>query len=190
MNTFRGHPGHELRLNGAPIGASCRSLARRRDEPPHRRSSRDLRKRRAKKADRLAEPLKEKGELILVVDDEAVILRLVKMILQGVKYRVLCASDGAEAIKIFTQHISIIKAVVTDINMPCMDGIALIRAIAHMNADVTFVAITGGEESARMSDLKSLGVENFLMKPFNIDKLLKTLLGALTSRPCDPVELR
>jgi CheY-like chemotaxis protein len=164
---------------------SRRPFTGRHPKPRYRGSSGDvgIERPRAKKAERLPEPLREKGELILVVDDEAVILRIIKMILESANYRVLCASDGAKAIEIFTQHMSAIKAVVTDINMPSIDGVTLIRAMSQMKSGITFVATTGGEESVKILELKNLGVESFLLKPFNIDELLKTLRGVLEGRP-------
>jgi CheY-like chemotaxis protein len=170
------------------VGVSRRPVAERYPKPPYRRSSRDVvvKRPRAKKAGRLAKSLQEKRELILVVDDEAVIRQVMKMILEGVNYRVVCADDGREAMAIFAQQMGAIEAVITDVNMPSMDGVALIRAIARMKPDITFIAVTGGDESARISELESLGVKNFLMKPYNIDKLLNILgdaLGGPIERP-------
>ena len=170
---------------------SRRPFARRHPKPPYRRSSRDVdvERPRVKKAERLAEPLKEKGELILLVDDEAVILWIMKMILESANYRVVCANDGRKAMAIFAQQMSAVAAVITDVNMPSMDGVALIRAIARMKPDITFVAVTGGDESPRIPELESLGVRNFLMKPFQIDNLRKQLRDALDGRTSDLVEL-
>ena len=117
------------------------------------------------------------------------ILRIVTSIFESANYRVVCADNGREGITIFAQAMSVIQAVTTDINMPSMDGVALIRAIARMKPHLTFLAVTGEEESARISELESLGVKNFLMKPFNVDNLLKRLRDALEGRPSDLVAL-
>jgi DNA-binding NtrC family response regulator len=133
--------------------------------------------------------LKGKGGLILMVDDEAVILQVMKMILESANYRVVCADNGRKAMAIFAQQMSAIEAVITDLNMPSMDGIALIRAIAKMKPNTTFMTVTGRDEPAQILELKSLGVGNFLVKPYNMDELLKTLRDALEGRPSDLVEL-
>jgi PAS domain S-box-containing protein len=126
------------------------------------------------------ESLKGNGELILVVDDEASILRITQMILEKQNYRVVCASDGPGALSIFAQQADAIKVVLTDIMLPYMDGVALIRAMKQMKPEVAFIAATGQGEHARDSELQSLGVTNLLSKPYDTQKLLETLQSALT----------
>src|SRR6266852_3074902 len=73
-----------------------------------------------------AESLKGNGELILVVDDEPSILRVTAMVLDKQNYRVLCATNGSEALAVFALQMDSVKAVLTDIMLPSMDGIALV----------------------------------------------------------------
>ena len=74
-------------------------------------------------------PAKGNGELVLVVDDEENILRATKAVLEKHNYRVVSASDGAEAVALFAQQMEAIKVVLTDISMPHMDGVATVRAL-------------------------------------------------------------
>jgi PAS domain S-box-containing protein len=134
------------------------------------------------------ESLKGNGELILVVDDEAGILRITKMILEKHNYRFLPANDGTEALAAFAQQMGSISVVLTDIMMPYVDGVALIRAMKKMKPEMLFIASTGQGADTRVAELESLGVGNFLTKPYDTAKLLKTLRDALSVRS-DPVAL-
>jgi CheY-like chemotaxis protein len=127
-------------------------------------------------------PIQGNGELILVVDDEPNILGVTKMILEKNKYGVLSASDGPEALAIFAQQMKSISLVLTDISMPYMDGVALVRSLKKMRADLSIVASSGKGEQAGVAELQSLGVKNFLTKPYNTERLLATLDDTLHGR--------
>jgi len=122
------------------------------------------------------------GQLILVVDDEPNILGVTKMILEKHRYDVVSASDGPEALAIFAQRMQAISLVLTDLSMPYMDGIALVRSLKKMRPDLSIVASTGQGEQAGVVELQSLGVKNFLTKPYNTERLLATLDDTLHGR--------
>jgi CheY-like chemotaxis protein len=123
--------------------------------------------------------LKGNGELILLVDDEAAILRVTAMVLDKQNYRVLCATNGSEALAVFAQQMDSIQAVLTDINLPVLDGAGLIRAIKEIKPNVAFIASTGQGDDLRLRELRDLGVTNLLTKPYDVPKLLKTVHDAL-----------
>jgi PAS domain S-box-containing protein len=123
------------------------------------------------------------GETILVVDDETGILQVTKSILEANGYQVMTARNGAQAIGQFAQPNQPIKAMVTDIMMPHMDGLALTRSLRKLQPDLPIVASTGlmnppGDED-RAGQLRELGVRHFLHKPFQAEDLLTTLQKAL-----------
>ncbi len=136
----------------------------------------------------LGELLKGKGELILLVDDEPSILRVTAMILDTKNYRVLCATDGPEALALFAQQTDSVTAVLTDIMLPFIDGVGLIRPIKKLKPDMAFIAATGYGDESRHPELRELGVKNFLVKPYDMETLLKTLRDALEVKPSDPSE--
>ncbi len=72
------------------------------------------------------------GELVLVVDDEENILQVTTATLEKYGYKTLTASDGTEAIAVYTQNEKI-DLVITDMSMPYMDGAATIRALRKIN---------------------------------------------------------
>ena len=73
------------------------------------------------------------GETVLVVDDEASILTITSQTLQAFGYRVLTATDGADAVATYAQHRDEIAVVLTDMMMPVMDGTATIYALRRIN---------------------------------------------------------
>jgi PAS domain S-box-containing protein len=132
-----------------------------------------------------SELLKGKGELVLVVDDEVNILQVTKLVLESNGYRVLTANDGPEALALIAQQRDAINLVLTDISMPFMDGVMLIRTIKKMKLDTSIVASTGHGEQGRLAELQSLDVNYFLTKPYNTEKLLLGIRNALDERETD-----
>ena len=126
------------------------------------------------------ESLKGNGQLILVVDDEPNVLSLTRIVLEKHNYRVLTANDGPGALAVFAQQMASVNVLLTDIMMPYMDGIALIRALQQMKPGLTYIASTGQGEDTRHAELQSLGVKNVLSKPYDTQKLLECLHEALT----------
>ena len=124
-------------------------------------------------------PIQGNGELILVVDDEPNILSITKMILEQNNYCVVSASDGPEGLAMFAQQMHSIRVVLTDIAMPHMDGVTLVRALRKMKPDVAIVASTGQGQQAKLDELQALKVNHFLIKPFNTEKLLAALRASL-----------
>jgi CheY-like chemotaxis protein len=124
-------------------------------------------------------PPRGAGEVILIVDDEPdVIAGMSKLLLQH-NYQVLTASNGEEALDVIGRREHRIDAMVTDIMMPEMDGMALIRAVRVVMPELKIIASSGlGTDMGggpRAQELKSLGVACFLHKPYGMEKLLSTL---------------
>ena len=135
-----------------------------------------------RKSEVLTGSLQGNGELILVVDDEPSILSVTKTILEKQKYQVVCAHDGPEALALFAPRMGSIKAVLSDIMLPHMDGVTLIRTIKKMKPEMVFIASTGQSEHSRDTELQTLGVRNFLTKPYDTGKLLKAVREALIEK--------
>lgn len=115
------------------------------------------------------------GELVLVVEDEAPVRELAKDALECFGYRVLTASDGAEAIALYVKNQKEVKVVVTDMAMPYMDGAATIRSLRKINSGLGIVAASGFLEPQTVEELSTLGRLVFLPKPYVIGKLLQHL---------------
>lgn len=120
------------------------------------------------------------GELLLIVDDEKTILQVARELLEGHGYQVLIAGDATEALAIFAVRKDEIRLVLTDLAMPLMDGIALIRTLRKMKPDVCLIASTGqGAMEQGVRELPGLNVRACLSKPYNKETLLTTLRDVL-----------
>ncbi len=119
------------------------------------------------------------GELIIVVDDENSIREIAKETLSTFGYRVLTANDGAEALAIFAANKDEVKAVMTDMMMPYMDGPATIRALRKLDPAVRIITTSGLKDNGRLADQALLQDLTFLAKPYTAEKLLKTIAKVL-----------
>jgi PAS domain S-box-containing protein len=126
----------------------------------------------------VALPPRGQGELILVVDDEAAVREIMRQTLEKYGYRVIAAGEGAEALALFGQHPEI-KAVITDMMMPGMDGPKLVRALRQLDARLPILGMTGLAERAGVKGLEALNLPAVLNKPFAGVDLLAALHEAL-----------
>jgi CheY-like chemotaxis protein len=119
------------------------------------------------------------GETVLVVDDEASILTITSKTLQGFGYRVLTATDGADAVATYAQHRDEIALVLTDMMMPVMDGAATIYALRRINPAVKVIAASGLIANGGVAKLSGAGLRHFLVKPYTASALLETIRATL-----------
>ena len=115
------------------------------------------------------------GEVILVVDDEPSVQQITQQTLEAFGYRVLLATDGADAVAIYARQREEIAAVLTDMMMPIMDGPATIQALRRLNLHLPIIAASGLAANSHVSQVASLGVKHFLPKPYTAETLLKIL---------------
>jgi two-component system, cell cycle sensor histidine kinase and response regulator CckA len=120
-----------------------------------------------------------KGELILVVDDEAPIREALVGTLAAHGYRAYTAEDGTDALALYFQRKGEIAVVLTDLAMGQMDGIALVRALRKIDPAVRVIVSSGHFQKENMAVLNGLGVKVFLEKPYTADKLLRALRKVL-----------
>jgi PAS domain S-box-containing protein len=116
-----------------------------------------------------------KGELILVVDDEAAICEVAKTVLESCDYQVLTANDGIDAIALYTHHQSEISAVLIDMMMPSMDGLTCIRTLQAINSQVKIIVMSGLLSSEDLANATKCGIQGFLPKPFTSEELANTI---------------
>jgi PAS domain S-box-containing protein len=119
------------------------------------------------------------GELVLLVDDEESIRRVARQTLERHGYRMIEASDGTQGLAQYTQHQSEVRLVITDVVMPFMDGLALIRALRQLNPQIKIIAMSGHQSRASASHLPPKLVQALLAKPFDAAELLRALKQAL-----------
>jgi CheY-like chemotaxis protein len=119
------------------------------------------------------------GELILVADDELAIREIIKVTLENHNYRVLAATDGAEAVAALAQHKDHVAVVIMDMAMPVMDGPAAMRALRTISPNIPMLAISGRVEYSQTLEDKPEAPVKFLAKPFTTEQLLQVLHAIL-----------
>jgi hypothetical protein len=112
------------------------------------------------------------GELILVIEDEEAIRELTKTTLETYGYRVVTAHDGEQGISRFKEYSREIRLLVTDTDMPYVDGMGAVRAIKAMRPDIPVIIASGSKYDTEM--IQRIKEEQFidLGKPFSADQLL------------------
>jgi two-component system chemotaxis response regulator CheY len=116
---------------------------------------------------------------ILAVDDSASMRQMVAFTLKGAGYQVVEATDGQDALtKAKAQKFDL---VITDVNMPTMDGISLIKELRGLT-DYKFtplLMLTTESATDKKQQGKAAGATGWIVKPFNPDQLLATVKKVL-----------
>jgi len=117
---------------------------------------------------------------VLVVDDEPQITRVLRHSLAAHHYDVRTAADGLSALDTFRDwHPDLI---ITDLQMPEMDGIEFCRAVRKLSTLPIIVLSVRGEEGIKVQALDA-GADDYVTKPFGIDELLARVRAALRRSP-------
>jgi CheY-like chemotaxis protein len=122
------------------------------------------------------------GEKILFVDDEIQICDSEAFILESAGYEVYAVSDPREADKIFRETPGGFDLVITDLNMPHIDGIDLAEKLIKLRPGTPVILTTGYRNYSRLVDSKKIektGIAAFLKKPYDKDQLVQTVFNCL-----------
>lgn len=111
----------------------------------------------------------ENARKILVVDDEGSMQKLLSRILTAHGFEVRVADNGAEALKALETWPA--ELVITDIEMPVMDGIALTRELLQAT-DVNVIMVTGKIDRYSYDQVVTLGASDYIQKPFSAEKIV------------------
>jgi hypothetical protein len=119
------------------------------------------------------------GETILIVDDELAIREVAKAVLSKSGYKVLAADDGPAALALFMQRSKKIDVVLTDLVMPVMSGLVLARTLRKMDAKAKIIVSSARDSDYSPNELKEIGVQQSLTKPYTRETLLRTIGSVL-----------
>jgi len=118
---------------------------------------------------------------VLIVDDEETLILIIETRFEDYKdqFRVLTASNGKEAIRILESKV--VDFVVTDLNMPILDGIELLAYMSAKFPTIPAIAMTAFSTPETEEKLKKMGTLRILDKPINLDMLAHTVLKGLAN---------
>ena len=108
-------------------------------------------------------------ESILIVDDDEEIMAVLEKILQSLGFSVRSVLGGKEALRILNEMT--FTFLLTDMRMPQMNGMEVIKAVSNGFPDISIIAMTGYSEGYRYIDVLNSGASDFIKKPFESDEL-------------------
>ena len=119
---------------------------------------------------------------ILIADDEASMRALVARAIGMDGHETVTAQDGAEALEILIRESGAFDLLLTDIQMPIMDGIALALSAARDFPDLTILLMTGfADQRERASNLNAIA-HDVITKPFSVADIRTAVADALASK--------
>ncbi|MCA9524726.1 MAG: sigma-54-dependent Fis family transcriptional regulator, partial [Myxococcales bacterium] len=124
--------------------------------------------------------MSEPADRILIADDESNLRKLLGALLRREGYAVQLAADGEEALEAFEQER--FSVVITDLRMPHMDGMTLLKRLLEKDADLPVIVITAhGTVDTAVEALK-IGAFDFITKPYDKDELTRVVAKAVHTR--------
>jgi two-component system response regulator AtoC len=120
----------------------------------------------------------EKQKTILAVDDEPNMLRLLEISLKQAGYKPVLARDGKEALQVVKNQT--IDLVVSDLHMPIMNGLDLLKNIRLDNEALPFIMVTAQGEIKTAVDAMKLGASDYILRPFDLETLEIAIAKALS----------
>jgi len=112
---------------------------------------------------------------VLIVDDSPMVRDIIGTAVKVLGYGLIYAEDGMQALEMLP-HASI-DVVITDLNMPKIDGVELIRQIKDnpLFSHIKFVAISSVEDLNIFKTYREVGVDAYIIKPFSSKKIIRVL---------------
>lgn len=104
---------------------------------------------------------------VLIVDDEEIIRRTAKAILESLGYQAITASDGREGLEILKSRGDEIDLILLDMIMPVMGGRETFKQMRHFKPDLKILVSSGFSQDTTLSEMKTIGLNGFIRKPYN-----------------------
>ena len=122
--------------------------------------------------------MSETMKRVLAVDDEPSMLRLLEISLRQAGYQPITAKDGREALDIIRKQA--VDCVVSDLHMPRMDGLQLLKEIRRENAELPVIIVTAQGEIKTAIEAMKHGASDYILRPFDLEVLEVAIKRALS----------
>ncbi len=116
---------------------------------------------------------------VLYCEDEEYLRDITKGILESFTKKQFICKDGAEGLEVFKKNQQVIDLIITDVNMPNMNGLEMAKEIKKINPNMPIVVATAFSNSEYLLEAINLGVDKYVLKPINIKKLLDIMAKSL-----------
>ena len=120
------------------------------------------------------------NENILIVDDDDGVREMLAEFFDVLGFQAVVACNGEEALALLEKHE--VSIVISDIKMPVMDGIEMLKRIKKERADLDVILITGYEPDYSRNLVKEAGASDYVCKPFNIDVIERKVRSLMEKR--------
>ena len=125
------------------------------------------------------QPIAGGSETILLIEDEEDLRELLTTVLHDNGYGILVARDGLEALERYRRHRNDIRLVITDMDLPKINGAAVSRSILSDNPEARIILISGFVETALKDSILASGVREFMAKPYTMPQMLQAVRRVL-----------
>lgn len=116
---------------------------------------------------------------VLVVDDEAILLKSCRLVLEAEGCEVIAAASVDEALAVLERQLP--DLLLIDVKMPVHNGMYLMRRVKQKQPDIPIIVMSGYVTSETIQEAKELGAATFLPKPFTPDELADTIKSVLAN---------
>jgi len=111
---------------------------------------------------------------VLYVEDEIALRDITSSSIESIINKLVVADNGKEGLEKFQQDE--FDLIITDLSMPVMDGITMIKEIRKINSTIPIVVTTAfGSQNEEVEKLQNIGMSAYIMKPIDVMKLLQTI---------------
>ena len=122
---------------------------------------------------------KRKGDILLVEDDQ-ILRQLIASLLEGQGYQVVIATNGEEGLHKAEEKL--FDYIITDISMPVMDGLTLLKNLRQKDIDTSVIVISAHSDVDNIMEVARLGAEDFIPKPFQSEDEILLRLDNVAKR--------
>jgi diguanylate cyclase (GGDEF)-like protein len=116
---------------------------------------------------------------VLYVEDENDVREFTSKLLSSLLRKVYVAADGLQGLEVFKKNKEDIDLIVTDINMPKMDGLSMCEAIKKINAEIPLVITSAHNDTNFFKKSIEIGVSTYAMKPIDLYQLIESIIKAM-----------
>ena len=120
-----------------------------------------------------------KNITILYAEDEKDLREVTHQILKGFTKKQYVAKDGAEGLELFKEHENEIDLIITDVNMPILNGLEMVKEIKKININIPIIVATAFSNKEYLLEAIDIGIDKYVLKPIDVSKLLQVMSQSL-----------